>query len=70
MWYKKHFNKNLIMSEKDEHEFQLTNLCWISEELTDSDDENIRDHCHITGKFWGEAHWNWNVNFKVDKTIP
>ena len=25
----KHFNKNLIMSEKEEHLFQPSNSCWI-----------------------------------------
>ena len=25
----KHFNKNLIMSEKEEHLFQESNSCWI-----------------------------------------
>ena len=26
---KKHFNKNLIMSEEEEEEFQSSNTCWI-----------------------------------------
>ena len=26
---KKYFNKNLIMSEKEEEQFQLSNVCWI-----------------------------------------
>ena len=47
---KKHFNKNLIMSGKEE-EFQLSNVCWICEQLIDNDDEKVRDHCHVTGKF-------------------
>ena len=47
---KKHFNKNLIMSGKEE-EFQLRNACWICEQLIDNDDEKVRDHCHVTGKF-------------------
>ena len=41
---KKHFNKNLIMSEKEEKQFQLSNLCWICEKLIDHDDEKVRDH--------------------------
>ena len=46
---KKHFNKNLIMSEEKE-QFQLSNICWICEKLIDDDDEKVRDHCHINGK--------------------
>ena len=47
----KHFNKNLTMSEKEEEQFQLRNVCWICEILIDNDDEKVRDHCHITAKF-------------------
>ena len=28
---KKHFNKNLITSEKEEEQFPLSNTCWICE---------------------------------------
>ena len=48
----KHFNKNLIMSEEKEHLFQQSNICWI----INHDDEKVRDHCHITGKFRDSAH--------------
>ena len=53
---KKHFNKNLIITEEDEENFQSSNICWIYEKLID--DEKVRDHCHITGKFRGAAHWS------------
>ena len=56
---KKHFNKNLIMSEEEE-KIQLSNICWICEKLIDDDDEKVRDHCHVTGKFRGAAHWSFN----------
>ena len=59
---KKHFNKNLIMSEEEEHLFQQSNSCWICEKLTDDDDEKGRDHCCVTGKFRGAAHRSWNIN--------
>ena len=45
----KHFNKNLIMSEEEEHLFQQSNSCWICEKLIDNDEEKVRDHCHVTG---------------------
>ena len=47
----KHFNKNLMMSQKEEHLFHQSNSCWICKTLIDNDEEKIRDHCHITGKF-------------------
>ena len=36
---KKHFNKNLIMSEDEEE--QSSNICWIYEKLIDNDDEKV-----------------------------
>ena len=53
---KKHFNKNLIMTEEEECLFQQGNSCWICEKLINHDDEKVRDHCHVTGKFRGAAH--------------
>ena len=53
---KKQFNKNLIMTEEEEKQFQSRNTCWICETLID--DEKVRDHCHITGKVRGTAHWS------------
>ena len=61
---KKHFNKNLIMSEEEE-QFQSSNTCWICEKLIDDDDEKVRDHCHITGKFRGAAHCSCNILFQI-----
>ena len=59
---KKRFNKNLIMSEEEQQQFQLSDVCWIYEKLIDNDDEKVRDHCHVTGKFRGSAHWICNIN--------
>ena len=67
---KKHFNKNLILSEKEEKQFRLSNTCWICEKLIDyddddddddyddDDDQKVRDHCHVTSKFRGAFHWS------------
>ena len=58
---RKHFNKNVIMSEAEE-QVQSSNTCWICEKLIDNDNEKVRDHCHITGKFRGATHWSCNIN--------
>ena len=65
---KKHFNKNLIMSEEEE-QFQSSNTCWICEKLIDDDDEKVRDHCHVTSKFRGAAHWSYNINLQLTKSF-
>ena len=66
---KKHFNKNLIMSEEEE-QFQSSNTCWIFEQLIYNDDKKVRDHCHITGKFKGTAHCSCNINLQLTKKVP
>ena len=66
---KKHFNKSLIMSEKEEHLFQESNSCWICKKLIDNDEEKVRDHCHVTGEFRGAAHSNCNINSHLTKKL-
>ena len=66
----KHFNKNLIMSEEEEHLFQQSNSCWICKNLIDNDEEKVGDHCHVTGKFRGATHSNCKINFQLTKKVP
>ena len=64
---KKHFNKNLIITE-EEKQFQSSNMYWICEKLIE--DKKVRDHYHITGKFRGAAHWSCNINLQLTKNVP
>ena len=57
------------MTEKEEHLFQESNNFWICKKLIDND-EKVRDHCHVTGKFRGAAHWDCNINFQLTKKFP
>ena len=67
---KKHFNKNLIMSEKEKYLFQQSNSCWICKKIFNDEDEKVTDHCHITSKSRGAAHWDCNINFQLTKKAP
>ena len=60
----------MIISEEIEHLFQQSNSCWICEKLINHDDEKVRDHCHVTGKFRGAAHWSCNINLQLTKKVP
>ena len=42
---KKSFSKSLIMTEEEE-KFQSSNICWISGQLTENDDEKVRSLLH------------------------
>ena len=52
----RHFDKNLIMSEEEKHLFQQSNACWIYKKPIDNDEEKVRNHCQVTGKFRGATH--------------
>ena len=58
------------MTEKEEDLFQKSNNCWICKKLIDNDEDKVRDHCHITGKFRGAAHKSCNLMFKLTKKVP
>ena len=64
------FNKRLIMSAEEEEMFQNACSCWICGKLFDLMDEKVSDHCHISGKFKGAAHFSCNANFKISRRVP
>ena len=67
---KKHFRKNLIMSEEENEQLQSSNTCWICKKPIDNDDEKVGNQCHVTGKIRGVAHWICNLNLQLTKNVP
>ena len=67
---KKLFNKNLIVGEEEEEQFQSSNTCWICEKLIGNSNEKVRDHCYVTGKFRGAVHWSCNINLQLTQKVP
>ena len=49
----KHFDKNLAMSVDDKRSFKSSNKYWICGELFAEEDNKVRDHDHVTGKYGG-----------------
>ena len=47
--------------------FQQSTSCWICKKLIDDNEEKVRDHCHVTGKFRGGAYWDCNKTFELTK---
>ena len=58
------------MSAEENEKFERTDICWICSKLFNLDENKVRDHCHITGKYRGAAHWSCNINLKVSKKVP
>ena len=68
---KKHFNKELSMTNEDIENFKSSNFkYWICDNDYVDTDVRVRDHCHITGKYRGSAHRDCNINLKLNHKIP
>ena len=66
---KKHFNKELMMTKRDDEDFENSIKCWICDNIYLDGDVKVGNHCHITGKYRGSAHRNCNIKVKLsDKT--
>ena len=62
---REHFNKPLIMTGRDERAFKNAKRCHICNKKYREDDERVRDHCHITGKYRGSAHQSCNLKWQI-----
>ena len=48
------------MTEEDEEDFIIKNICRFCEKNTESD--KVRDQCRLTGKYTGPAHKKYTFN--------
>ena len=62
---KTHFNKPLIMTEKNKLDFESSNNCHICKKRYSEKDIRVRDHCHITGNYRGSAHQDCNLKLRL-----
>ena len=64
---KKHFNKELVMTNENNENFKNFTNCWICD--NDYIDTDVRDHCHIFRKYKGSAHRDCNIKIKLSHKI-
>ncbi|XP_071579896.1 uncharacterized protein, partial [Temnothorax nylanderi] len=50
--------------------FRSATQCHICEKPFAPDDNRVRDHCHLTGRYRGPAHSTCNLNYKDSHFIP
>ena len=60
--YFKETKKDIIMTQEDEEDYKNNNICRFCEKEILSN--NVRDHCHLTGKYRGPSHNVCNINVK------
>jgi hypothetical protein len=62
------FKKKMIITPKQEREFQEAKDCSIcGEELGE---DRVRDHCHVTGDYRGAAHNMCNLKYRITWKVP
>ena len=66
---KKHFNNELVMTKKNNEDFENSTKCWTCDNDYIDGDIIVRDHCHITGKYRGSALRDCNINVKLNNNI-
>ena len=59
-FYFKNIKKDIIMTEEDIEVYLNNNTCRFCEK--DIPIDEVRDHCHLTGKCRGPAHNTCNIN--------
>ena len=64
------FNKDFFMSAEDKERFQSSIKCWICNTLFLAEDNEVRDHDHLTREYRASAHWSCNINLKLTKKVP
>ena len=67
---KKHFDKELAITKKGNKDLENSTKCWICDNDYIDIDVEIRDHCHITGKYRRSAYGDCNINFKLNQKSP
>ena len=64
---------NEMYKNPQKYDYEESTECWICENNIFGDDNNsqVRDHCHLTGKYLGAAHsfCHLRLSLKPNKTI-
>ena len=56
------------ITQEERQEFQEETVCHICESLLN--DDKVRDHCHLTGRYRGAAHSKCNLKYRLPKFYP
>ena len=57
-------NKKIEITEDQIKKFNSATECYICKKVFSCNNDKVRGHCHLTGKYRGPAHNNCNLNLK------
>ena len=66
---KKHFNKKLAVTKKDDEGFKNSTKCWIFDNCYVEIDVKIRDNCDITREYRSSVYKDCNTKGKLDHKV-
>ena len=66
---KKHFNKELVMSKRDDEDSENSIKFWVCDNDYVDGNVKLKDYCHITGKCRGSAYRDCNIRVKLNHNI-
>ena len=64
-----------LLTKQQQESYENVKICYICKEkfenhLKDKKYCKVRDHCHYTGEYRGDAHNICNLRYSVPKEIP
>ena len=65
-----YFNKELVMTKKDNEDFENSTKFSIWDKDYIDSDVKVRDHCYITGKYKVSVHRDCNINVELNHKFP
>ena len=65
---KKHFNKGLVINKEGNENFNNSTKFGYNDYIDNV--VKVRDYYHITGKYRGSAHIEFNINRRINYKIP
>ena len=57
------------MAKEGNEKFKSYTKCCICDNYYIDNEFKVRDHCHITGIYWGSVHKHCNINLKLNCKI-
>ena len=58
------------LTEKEWRQYKHSTKCHICFKSFNSKDPKVRDHCHYTSRYRGQAHRNCNLRYQIPSYIP